>query len=517
MDTLNAPTHLPRLDSRRPTTIAVLAMGGQGGGVLVDWIVELARTQGHQVQATSVPGVAQRTGATIYYVEMIAADESGRRPVLSLLPAPGEVDIVIGAELMEAGRAIQRGLVSPGRTTLIASSHRAYAVSEKISPSDGAGDSAEVYAAARTSAKRFIAFDMAAIAEEVQSHISASLLGALAGSGALPFPKQAYEDTIRSGGVGVEASLRAFARAYDQAAQDVASGVAPKPPRRQGEAKVFPELRPVGHAAFDALVARAVARFPNATHPMIAAGLARVVDFQDVTYGAEYLDLVETFVPFGADALAIAAAKNIARGMAYDDVIRVADLKTRSRRFERVRNEVAARPDQIVYTTEFMHPRMEEVCGTLPASLGRWIEASPRVFSALQRIVNRGRRVNTGTLRWFIPLYLLAGLRRFRRGTLRHQRERAHRDAWLARATAAARTDIALAIEIVEARRLVKGYSDTHASGETKFDLLMKMAERLEGRQDAAEWLKRLRQAALADAEGVALAGTVQTIESFLA
>src|SRR5580698_4591857 len=117
MDTLYAPVHPPHLDSRRPTTIAVLAMGGQGGGVLVDWIVELARTQGHQVQATSVPGVAQRTGATIYYVEMIAADESGRRPVLSLLPAPGEVDIVIGAELMEAGRAIQRGLVSPGRTT----------------------------------------------------------------------------------------------------------------------------------------------------------------------------------------------------------------------------------------------------------------------------------------------------------------------------------------------------------------------------------------------------------------
>jgi indolepyruvate ferredoxin oxidoreductase beta subunit len=65
------------------------------------------------------------------------------------MPAPGEVDIVIGAELMEAGRAIQRGLVSPDRTTLIASSHRAYAVSEKIVPGDGAGDSAKVYDAAR--------------------------------------------------------------------------------------------------------------------------------------------------------------------------------------------------------------------------------------------------------------------------------------------------------------------------------------------------------------------------------
>ena len=52
--------------------------------------------------------------------------------------------------------------------------------------------------------------------------------------------------------------------------------------------------------------------------------------------------------------------------MAYDDVIRVADLKTRASRFDRVsRKKVGARP-QIVYTTEYMHPRLEEVAGTLP-------------------------------------------------------------------------------------------------------------------------------------------------------
>src|SRR6267154_1955890 len=107
MDTF---TPAPSLDARRPTAIAVLAMGGQGGGVLVDWIVALAQVQGCFAQSTSVPGVAQRTGATIYYVEILAADGTGRRPILSLMPAPGEIDIAIGAELMEAGRAIQRGL-----------------------------------------------------------------------------------------------------------------------------------------------------------------------------------------------------------------------------------------------------------------------------------------------------------------------------------------------------------------------------------------------------------------------
>ncbi|MBV8169995.1 MAG: indolepyruvate oxidoreductase subunit beta family protein, partial [Alphaproteobacteria bacterium] len=351
----------PVLDTRRPIAIAVLAIGGQGGGVLMDWIVALTESQGWLSQATSVPGVAQRTGATIYYIETIAGDGSGRRPVMSLMPVPGEVDVVVAAELMEAGRAIQRGLVSSNRTTLIASSHRAYAVAETIVPGDGAGDPAKVFDAAHAASKRFLAFDMATIAEQSGSVISAALFGALAGSGALPFARQAYEDTIRAAGVGVDASLRAFGRAYEEAATAKApSGPPPKPETQ----KRFPVLQPIGDPAFDALVARAQ-KLPESTHGMLAAGLARVVDFQDVGYGAEYLDRVEAFAALGDAALTRAAAKQIARAMAYDDVIRVADLKTRGSRFARVRREASARDDQLVYTTEFMHPRMEEVCHTL--------------------------------------------------------------------------------------------------------------------------------------------------------
>jgi indolepyruvate ferredoxin oxidoreductase beta subunit len=493
MDTF---TPAPRLDTRRPIAIAVLAMGGQGGGVLVDWIVALAESQGYLAQSTSVPGVAQRTGATIYYVETIAPDGSGRHPILSLMPVPGEVDIVIGAELMEAGRAIQRGLVSPDRTTLIASAHRAYAVVEKAAPGDGAGDPAKVYEAARAASKQFLVFDMAAIAEETESVISAALFGALAASGALPFARPAEQ------------------RSATPAA----------PPRTGASLKRFPELRPIGNAGFDALVERARSRLPEPTRGMVAAGLARVVDFQDVAYGREYLDRLQPFAEIETQSgsaspdypLTCAAAKQIARAMAYDDVIRVADLKTRDGRFARVRQEVSARPDQIVYATEFMHPRIEEVCGTLPAWLGLWIEGQLRLVAALRRLTDRGRRVRTGTVGWFVLLYVLAGWRRFRRGTLRHRREQAHLEAWLDQARTVARGDIALGVELLEARRLVKGYSDTHEAGEGRFAQLMAMARRLEGRADAADWMRRMRQAALADAEGRALADTIKTVESFL-
>ena len=523
---MNAMIPPSRLDAVRPISIAVLAMGGQGGGVLVDWIVALAESQGWVAQSTSVPGVAQRTGATIYYIEMIrprpdngGIPGAGHSPVLALMPAPGEVDIVIGAELMEGGRSILRGLVTPDRTTLIASSHRAYAVQEKEAPGDGIGDAAAVYAAAEASAKRFIAFDMAALAEASGSVISAVLFGALAGSGALPFTRDAYEAAIRSAGVGVEPSLRAFAAGFERAAEDAKRGAPPRGPKSADAGKRFPRLAPIGHAGFDALVSRASKIFPEPVHGMIAAGLHRVVDFQDVAYGREYLDLVASFLalePEGSHALTMAAAKHIAVAMAYDDVIRVADLKTRASRFARVRGEVAARPGQIVYTTEFMHPRMEEVAGTLPHRLGLWLEAKPRLWRMLDRFVSRPRRVRTGTIRWFVPLYILGGLKGLRRGSLRHKREIAHRDAWLDLARTVAASDYALAVEILETRRLVKGYSDTHARGQSKFDQVIAAAKSLHGRPDAAQWVRRLRQAALAEEGDGALKGALATIGTFL-
>jgi indolepyruvate ferredoxin oxidoreductase beta subunit len=316
--------------------------------------------------------------------------------------------------------------------------------------------------------------------------------------------------------------LRAFARAHAAAVAERDSSAPAPPPRTGASLKRFPELKPIGDVAFDALVERARIQFPEPAHRMVAAGLARVVDFQDVLYGSEYLDRLQPFAEIETATgstdypLTCAAAKQIARAMAYDDVIRVADLKTRDSRFARVRAEVAARPDQIVYATEFMHPRMEEICGTLPAGLGLWIEARPRLVAALRRLVDRGRRVRSGTVGWFLPLYMLAGWRQFRRGTLRHRREMAHLQAWLDQALTAARRDVALGVELLEARRLVKGYSDTHDAGEGRFSQLMAMARRLEGRADAADWVRRMRQAALADAEGRALADTIKTIESFL-
>jgi indolepyruvate ferredoxin oxidoreductase beta subunit len=517
-DLSNMPAPL-RFTTERPICIAVLAMGGQGGGVLADWIVELAETQGWHAQSTSVPGVAQRTGATLYYVEMLPP-QGGRAPILSLMPAQGEVDIVLATELMEAGRSILRGLVTPDRSTLIASTHRLLAVAEKEKPGDAVADPDAVIEAAGVAAKRIIAFDMEELAVKNGSVISACMFGALAASRALPFASETFEAVIKAGGRGVEPSLNAFRAARDQAAPPAASekDTPAKPVVSKPGKRFAPLPASTGRADLDALVAR-VREFPPALHDMLFAGVKRTTDFQDPKYANDYLDRVAAiFALDGANngaakgyKLTATAAKYIAVAMAYDDVIRVAELKTRPQRYERVIRDNSVGKEQIVYTTEYMHPRLEETAGTMPAPLGRFMEAHPGLFGWAFR---KGRRVRSGTIRWFLVLYMLAALKPIRRSTLRHQREMAHLEEWLALATAQAAVNYDLAVEVLAARRLIKGYSDTHARGESKFDRVIGAVPLLSARSDGADWMRRLRDAALMDETGIALDGALKTVAS---
>jgi indolepyruvate ferredoxin oxidoreductase beta subunit len=497
--------------------LACLAVGGQGGGVLTNWIVDLAERNGWAVQATSVAGVAQRTGATIYYVEM--AEGTGRAPVFALAPAEGDVDILIAAEMMEAGRAILRGFVTPDRTTLIASSHRMLATMEKTVPGSGIAPPEEVIAAARKAAAELLVFDMEAMAQEAGSVISAALFGALAGSGRLPFPAESYRDTIRASGRGVEASLRAFelGRAAAEAGrEETEPRPAPPPPapRLRGPAPAL--------AAWAALAARAEA-LPGEAPAMARAGLRKVVDYQDVTYGAEYLDRLEAIARRDAEAggkahghaFTATAAKYLANAMCYDDILRVADLKTRATRFARVEAEVGADGDRLLRLTEYFHPGAAEVVSMLPAGLGARLQARPGAMRRIDRVVNRGRRLRSDRLGPFLLLYAVAGLRRWRRALLRHRVEAAHLEAWLATALGRLDADYAFAVETLKVRRLVKGYSDTHARGLAKFDRVMGGTRMLEGRDDAAAWTGRLIAAALQDAEGEALDGALRTVASF--
>ena len=484
----------------QPIKIAILAMGGEGGGVLADWIVDLAEHNDYIAQATSVPGVAQRTGATIYYVELFPAEQArrdGGLPVLALMPLPGDVDVVLASELMEAGRAVQRGLVTPERTTLIASTHRVYAIAEKTAMGDGRVDDASLLAHAGRAAKRFVRFDMAAAAQSSGSVVSAVLFGALAGAGVLPFSRAQFEATIERGGVGVKASLKAFGGAYGQTQQ-----VDEAPPAKAATATAGRPADP----QVAALLQRVEQGFAADARGLVIEGLRRMLDYQDAGYAALYLDRLARVqaLAAGSGALLRETARHLALWMSYEDTIRVADLKTRASRFARVQSEVGVQRGQQLAIHEFMHPRIEEICETLPAGLGRWLARPHAVHRLLARFTREGRVVATSSLRGYLLLWGLSRLRGIRRRTLRYQVENARIEQWLAHIEAAAAHNPALAVEVAQCQRLVKGYSDTHARGLANYLRLMDVV-RAAGQRLAPATLRELRDAALADEHGKAL------------
>jgi indolepyruvate ferredoxin oxidoreductase, beta subunit len=484
--------------------IAILAMGGEGGGVLADWIVDMAEHAGYYVQTTSVPGVAQRTGATIYYVE-IFPEIGGDQPVLALMPFPGEVDVVIASELMEAGRAIQRGLVTPDRTTFIASTHRVYSMTERTAMGDGRVDAQALLDACRAAAQWFVSGDFARAAENTGSVISAVMFGALAGTGRLPFSHQAFEEAIRRAGVGVQSSLSAFAAGFRIATQgEAAIGAAAQTPA----ATVGPAL--------SALADRVERKFPAAARATLLAGIRRLADYQDVAYASEYLDRLAAIPTLDRAPdwrLLNETARHLALWMSYEDTIRVADLKTRRQRFERVREEVRLDDAQLLQINEFLHPRIEEIADTLPAGLGRWLLRTGWARALVGRFVSQGRVVQTSSVGGYLLLYFVASLRRIRRTTLRFAEETVRIQEWLTEIRETASADHALAVEVAACQGLVKGYSDTHARGLRNFRTVMSTLPAMRGKPDASTRLRGLREAALADEGGARLESALKELQ----
>ena len=501
-------------------SIAVLigALGGEGGGVLTDWIVEAARLSDYPVQSTSIPGVAQRTGATTYYVEIYPETRTqlgGKAPVLALYPAPGRCDLVIASEIVEAGRALELGFVTPERTTLIASTHRIYSILEKSAMGDGIIDHTTIERAAQKIAQRAILFDMARLAESKGAVLNAVALGVIAASGRLPIPEVAFENAIKEGGVAVESNLRGFR-----------AGIA----YMKGEI-TLPDASPIKkrkpyEGNTDDVLAEARRSFPGEALTIVEEGVRRLVDYQNPGYAKLYLDRLKPIL--AADTAAGGAARSykltaetgryLALWMSYEDVIRVADIKSRASRMMRVRNEVAAKATEPVRVTEFLKPGFEEIASVLPPALGRglmgWAQKSKRRMG-----FNFAMRVRTDTVFGFVRLWGLAKMKPLRPRTYRYAEENREIGTWLEALRAAASRGYGLALEITELPNLRKGYSDTHRRGSANyrqvFEQIVLPAAR--GTVDALwaeQAVKRARQAALTDPDGDTLANALAALST---
>jgi indolepyruvate ferredoxin oxidoreductase, beta subunit len=497
----------------RPISILIAALGGEGGGVLTDWIAAAAAGLGFPVQSTSIPGVAQRTGATTYYIEIVpvAGGELPARPVLALAPGIGDVDIVLASELLEAGRTIAAGFVTPDRTLMIASDARSYLVVEKMAMGDGRYDSARLIKAIETHAQRHVLIDMAALASQSGAMINAVMLGAIAACGRLPIPADAFERAIRADAKAVDANLRGF-RAGLEAAGTAAT------PRGNSHAIAHQS----GDGAALAELERAIA-MPEAAHDIVLVGVRRLAAYQDVAYARLYLDRLAPVRAADAHAnaggrLVRETARHLAVRMSYEDVIRVAQAKIDPARIASIRAELGVKPGEPFTVTEFLKPGIEELCSLFPPALAKRILAFAERRGLSERL-HWGMEVSTTSVGGFLRVWLLAKLRPWRRKTHRFHEEQRAIEAWLGRVIAAARLSADLALEVAECARLIKGYGDTLKRGSANYRLIETriIDPVLAGRMPPARGLDAIasaRAAALADPEGEALTRCLAEIEA---
>lgn len=478
----------------KPVTILVGALGGDGGGVLCDWIVAAAQSEGLAVQATQIPGVAQRTGATTYYLEVMP--KGAQAPsVLALNPAIGEVDVALATELLEAGRMIFNGFVTPDRTTLIASTHRVLAIGERSAMGDGSFDVGRLLRAVKERSKQRILFDMDQAAEALGGVINAVLLGALAGSGKLPIPDSAFEAAIRHAGKSVDTNLAAFAFGRGHARGELEQTVR-EHRKRQAAARGVEDL-----------IERARKAFPAASLDVVEEGIRRLAAYQDRSYAALYLDRLADL----PSDLVRDVARHLAVRMSFEDVIRVAQAKTSAERMARIRAEVRAKDGEPLEITEHFKPGNEEIAALLPPTLARWL--------LRQRPFHISMHVRSTTVWGFLRLRLLAGLRWWRPHSFRYVEEQAEIERWLSQVRAAVPLGGELAREIAELARLIKGYGDTYKRGLGNYRRISDevVAPALVGRltpRAAADAVANARVAALADPEGESLSRTLAAIAS---
>ena len=489
-----------------PLASLIGALGGEGGGVLTDWLVAAAMDMDFPVQSTSIPGVAQRTGATTYYLEIYPvpwAALGGQRPVLALHPSPGRVDIVVASELLEAGRSMENGYVSPERTTLVASTHRIYAIGEKSAMGDGRFDTERIPEAAQAMARRALLADMSRTARATDSVLNAVLLGSVVGCGVLPIPAEVFERSIRRRGVGVESNLRGFAAGVALAQGQGAALQAEAPPQRAARTLPAELARQIEEA------------FPEAVREIVGQGAARLADYQDRAYACDFLRRLAPIL--AADEaqggrhrgyeLTRETTRYLALWMSYEDAIRVADLKTRAARMAGVALDAGAKPGEPVRITEYLDPGLEEICAILPGFLARPLLRLAARHPALARF-RRPLRVRTDTVSGFLQLWLMARLRRLRRFSYRYGDEQALIGVWLAAVQQAAEHHYGFAEQVTQCARLIKGYGETYTRGRGNFEAILAALVRpvLESRRPAdVETLRRAREAALTDPEGVNL------------
>jgi indolepyruvate ferredoxin oxidoreductase beta subunit len=452
------------------TTIYIAAVGGQGGALLTEWLVAAANQMNFQAHSVGIPGMSQRGGATSYYVEMIPeqAAHDHQDTVLSPAPFHGEIRCLVGLELLELGRAVQAGY-SSAKTTIIGSTHRDYTILEKMPSYVEPQEESAILPLLERFAGRVAAFDARALARAeglAERHINAILMGAIAATQALPLREETYRLAIKAVGVAPDLNLRAF----EAGMRYVLAG---QPPLEQGDVvaanEIISILSPAQGEAHHRLMEKVPPQINDELRFILEVACAQLIEYQDEAYAELYvervLDLWREEEPLDRGAhLTRTYARHTANLMTYEDLVRVASLKSDPRRFDRIEAHHGVKAGQSYRLREHFRPELEELYGILPARLVHRFRPPSKEDSATASNASRRKlsvRLKTTSLVGMVFLKGIAALKRLRPYSWRRWKEEQLLVAYNDQVMEFLEKSYDLACVVARAGELIRGYGGT--------------------------------------------------------
>jgi indolepyruvate ferredoxin oxidoreductase beta subunit len=185
--------------------IVIAGIGGQGNLLISEIVATAAVRAGQKVRVGETFGAAQRGGPVASYIRIGSEVYS---PILS----PRTADLIVGLEPLEALRNAVRFLRQGGTVILNTRPIIPTEVSMGINRYPPIQEILD--ALKRVGAGRVISFDATAEAEKLGMALvmNVIMLGAVAGSGVLPFPTEILREVIaeRLAGPLLDLNIRAF-------------------------------------------------------------------------------------------------------------------------------------------------------------------------------------------------------------------------------------------------------------------------------------------------------------------
>ena len=454
--------------------ILIPAVGGQGGGVLTEWLVQAFFLEEFDVQGISLPGLSQRGGSTVYYLEAHPKSSSNDKQIIfAQFPVPGEVDIIFAQEFLELGRALELGYGSD-ITSIVTSTHRIYSTLEKMPIGSGIYSDENLRKLANAFSSELIELNALELSKENgmdELAVNAILLGALSASGAIPLGKESYTAAIQEVGVAVKSNLKAFevGWGYIHSKRFKDKDQEPETAWVKFIEERAHKLDGKDREEYVSRVNDIASQYPVNVREILAEGVFRLQEYQGFKYADKYLGEVKDIysldekVKGGGFKLTEHFAKNLALLMSFEDGIRVADLKIKSDRFKRIKEDMRLRDDQVFKVIDYLKPDAEEIYGLLPYYVVAPVLSFTRT-SLFKKIWRRkkpltfGQTPTTTSFSGFLRLWLLTKIRFMRPRSYRYKKEFALIKKYTESIKIYSAYDYKLGCLVSKSAQIVKGY-----------------------------------------------------------